>query len=80
MGSGGGSCRRGEGTAAVIGQREVIGAGKLKGKRRVQMPGRELEKLEKAPGVQKKWCSCSSRCWRLGGARGSRGGARAGAM
>jgi hypothetical protein len=36
--------------------------------------------VEKAPGVQKKRCPCSSRCWRLGGARGSRGGVRAGAM
>jgi hypothetical protein len=46
----------------------------------VQMPEHVLEELEKVLGVQKKLCPCSSRCWRLGGARGSRGGARAGAL
>jgi hypothetical protein len=39
-----------------------------------------LEEIDKAFKVQKKRCPCSSRCWHLGGARGSRGGARAGAL
>jgi hypothetical protein len=46
----------------------------------VQMPERVLKELEKALGVQKMLCPCSSKCWRLGGARGSRGGAWAGAL
>jgi hypothetical protein len=43
----------------------------------VQKPGRVLEELEKALGVQKKMCPCASRSWHLGGARGDCGGARA---
>jgi hypothetical protein len=39
-----------------------------------------LEEIEKALGVRKKRCPCSSRCWHFGGARGSYGGAWAGAL
>jgi hypothetical protein len=44
------------------------------------MPGRVLEKLEEALGVQKRVCLCASRSSRSGGARGDRGEARAEAM
>jgi hypothetical protein len=43
----------------------------------VQMPERVPEELEKTLGVQKRMCPCASRSWRLGGARGDRGGAQA---
>jgi hypothetical protein len=49
-------------------------------KRNLQLLECVLEEIEKALGVQKKWCPCSSRCWHFGGARGSRGGDRAGAL
>jgi hypothetical protein len=44
------------------------------------MPGHVLEKLEEALRVQKRMCLCASRSWRLGGARGDHGEARAEAM
>jgi hypothetical protein len=44
------------------------------------MPGRVLEKLEEALGVQKRVCLCTSRSWRSGGARDDRDEARAEAM
>jgi hypothetical protein len=56
---------------------EVVGYG---WKRNLQPPERVLEELEKVLGVQKKLCRGSSRCWHLGGACGSRGGAQAGAQ
>jgi hypothetical protein len=49
-------------------------------KRGVQIPERALEELEKELEVQKRMCPCTSRSWRLGGARGDCGGARAEAL
>jgi hypothetical protein len=54
--------------------------GKNGWKRSVQLPRRVLKELEKMLGVQKRRCPCASRSWRLGGARGGRGGARAGVL
>jgi hypothetical protein len=55
----------------------VDGVGRIGWKRIVQMPERVPEELEKVLGVQKRMCSCTSRSWRLDGARGDRGGAQA---
>jgi hypothetical protein len=58
----------------------VAGAGRIEGKSDVQKPGRVLGKLKEELGVQKRRCPYASRSWRLSGARGSRGGARVGAL
>jgi hypothetical protein len=58
----------------------AIGAGGIGWKGSVQMLERVLGKLKEMLGVQKKMCPCASRCWRLSGVRGSRGGARARAL